>query len=149
MNIGVVGAGYVGLTTGICLSSLDHKITIFDLDEKKLNKISERKLPFFEKGLGEILEHVVDKKNLIPQNSMNELVKNSYYKTKDDHFSVYLLPDHNYVGQTQNVADRKRKHRNYHNRNVDNIQILHKFNTREEALAKEAEYHNMGYAGAK
>ena len=82
-------------------------------------------------------------------NRMNELVKNSYYKTKDDHFSVYLLPDHNYVGQTQNVADRKRKHRNYHNRNVDNIQILHKFNTREEALAKEAEYHNMGYAGAK
>ena len=77
MNIGVVGAGYVGLTTGICLSSLDHKITIFDLDEKKLNKISERKLPFFEKGLGEILEHVIDKKNLIPQNSMNELVKNT------------------------------------------------------------------------
>ena len=30
MDIGIIGAGYVGLTTGICLASGNHKISIFD-----------------------------------------------------------------------------------------------------------------------
>ena len=74
MKIGIVGAGYVGLTTGICLASLKHKISIFDLDEEKLKKIRERKLPFFEKGLEEILEKVISTGDLSPQNDVNELV---------------------------------------------------------------------------
>lgn len=74
MKIGIIGAGYVGLTTGICLASLKHKISIFDLDEEKLKKIRERKLPFFEKGLEEILEKVISTGDLIPQNDVNELV---------------------------------------------------------------------------
>ena len=74
MKIGIVGAGYVGLTTGICLASLKHKISIFDLDEEKLKKIRERKLPFFEKGLEEILEKVISRGDLSPQNDVNELV---------------------------------------------------------------------------
>jgi UDPglucose 6-dehydrogenase len=74
LKIGIIGAGYVGLTTGICLASLKHKISIFDLDEEKLKKIRERKLPFFEKGLEEILEKVISTGDLIPQNDVNELV---------------------------------------------------------------------------
>ena len=42
MKIGVVGAGYVGLTTGICLASLKHKISIFDVDEEKLEQIRKK-----------------------------------------------------------------------------------------------------------
>ena len=57
MKIGVVGAGYVGLTTGICLASLKHKISIFDVDKGKLEQIRKKNLPFFEKGLEKHLEH--------------------------------------------------------------------------------------------
>ena len=74
MKIGVVGAGYVGLTTGICLASLKHKISIFDVDEEKLEQIRKKNLPFFEKGLEEILEKVVSTGDLIPQNDINKLV---------------------------------------------------------------------------
>ena len=74
MKIGVVGAGYVGLTTGICLASLKHKIIIFDVDEGKLEQIRKKNLPFFEKGLQEILEKVVSTGDLIPQNDINKLV---------------------------------------------------------------------------
>ena len=74
MKIGVVGAGYVGLTTGICLASLKHKISIFDVDEEKLEQIRKKNLPFFEKGLQEILEKVVSTGDLIPQNDVNKLV---------------------------------------------------------------------------
>ena len=49
MKIGVIGSGYVGLTTGICLASLGHKIFIYDVDEEKLEKIKEKKLPFWKK----------------------------------------------------------------------------------------------------
>jgi len=74
LKIGVVGAGYVGLTTGICLASLKHKIIIFDVDEGKLEQIRKKNLPFFEKGLQEILEKVVSTGDLIPQNDINKLV---------------------------------------------------------------------------
>ena len=74
MKIGVVGAGYVGLTTGICLASLKHKISIFDVDEGKLEQIRRKNLPFFEKGLEEILEKVVSTDYLTPQNDVNKLV---------------------------------------------------------------------------
>ena len=75
LKIGVIGAGYVGLTTGICLASLRHQIFIYDLDEEKLNKIKEKKLPFFERGLQEILDRVISSNELVPQNNLDNLVK--------------------------------------------------------------------------
>ena len=74
MKIGVIGAGYVGLTTGICLASLKHEISIFDIDEEKLEQIRKKNLPFFEKGLQEILEKVISVGYLIPQNDVSKLV---------------------------------------------------------------------------
>ena len=58
MKIGIIGVGYVGLTTAICLASMKHEISIFDINEEKIKQIREKKLPFFEKGLQEILENV-------------------------------------------------------------------------------------------
>jgi UDPglucose 6-dehydrogenase len=75
LKIGIVGAGYVGLTTGICLASLGHKIFIYDLDEEKLQKIKDKKLPFFERGLEEILEKVISSDKLVPENNLNNLIK--------------------------------------------------------------------------
>ncbi len=75
MKIGVIGSGYVGLTTGICLASLGHKIFIYVLDNGKLKKIGERKLPFFEKGLQEVLDTVISSRGLVPENDLDNLVK--------------------------------------------------------------------------
>ena len=74
MKIGIIGSGYVGLTTGICLASLKHKISIFDTDGGKLEQIRKKNLPFIEKGLQEILEKVISTGDLIPQNDVNKLV---------------------------------------------------------------------------
>lgn len=76
-----------------------------------------------------------------------DYVNEWYHKNmKDDHFSVYLLPNENYVGQTQCVRRRINEHKNVGNDTLD-YKILHTFNTREEALEKEAEYHSKGYKG--
>ena len=77
MNLAVIGAGYVGLTTAICLASQNHRITIFDIDDEKIKKIQNKKLPFFENGLQEILENVISSNNLIPVTNLNELVQNT------------------------------------------------------------------------
>ena len=34
-NVGVVGAGYVGLVTGACLGHLGHRVTCVDKDEER------------------------------------------------------------------------------------------------------------------
>ena len=62
---------------------------------------------------------------------------------------VYLLPDHNYVGITDNPIYRMNNHRSKHNRNTSNWVELKRFDTREEALAYESQLHSQGYAGGK
>jgi len=36
MNIVVIGTGYVGLTTGVCLAEIGHTVLCIDKDEKKI-----------------------------------------------------------------------------------------------------------------
>ena len=71
-----------------------------------------------------------------------------YHKNKknDNQFSVYLIPNENYVGQTNNIYKRMCWHKHY-GRDISDYKVLHTFDTREEALAKEKEYHAMGYNG--
>ena len=62
---------------------------------------------------------------------------------------VYLLPDHNYVGVTNNPIFRMDRHRSTHNRNTSNwVEIAH-YNKRQEALKHETKLHSQGYEGAK
>lgn len=77
MNLGVIGAGYVGLTTGICLSTLGHKIFIYDKLENKIQKIKEKVMPFFEEGLQELLEKTISSENLKATNYIDELTTNT------------------------------------------------------------------------
>ena len=77
MKIGVIGAGYVGITTGICLASKKNSVTIFDIDSKKINQISCKKMPFFEKGLQELLEKTISENYLKPTSDLNFLIQNS------------------------------------------------------------------------
>ena len=77
MKLGVIGASYVGLTTAVCLASMKHEISIFDIDNEKIKCVSEKKMPFFETGLEELLEVNVSKKNLQVADDLNTLVQNT------------------------------------------------------------------------
>ena len=46
MKLGIIGAGYVGLTTAICLASMKHEISVFDIDDEKIKYINEKKCHF-------------------------------------------------------------------------------------------------------
>ena len=62
-DIAVIGAGYVGLTTGACLAHLGHNVIIADVDETKIQNLEEGEIPIFEPGLSELIANaVIDEK---------------------------------------------------------------------------------------
>ena len=51
MDIFVVGAGYVGLTTAATLSYLGHRVVVHDLDAERTAMLARGRSPIFEPGL--------------------------------------------------------------------------------------------------
>lgn len=56
MKISVIGAGYVGIVTGIGFAELGNEVIFVDIDGKKVNTINSGKAPIFEKGLDELMQ---------------------------------------------------------------------------------------------
>lgn len=63
MEISIVGAGYVGLTTGISFAEFGNKVKFIDIDEDKINKIKKGMAPIYEEGLQELIKKNLDKVN--------------------------------------------------------------------------------------
>jgi UDPglucose 6-dehydrogenase len=57
-RIGVIGAGYVGLVTGVCLASQGFQVTLRDIDATKVAALNDGQVPIYEPGLAELMaEH--------------------------------------------------------------------------------------------
>jgi UDPglucose 6-dehydrogenase len=56
-RVGVVGAGYVGLTTAACLSHLGHDVVCADLDPERVARLSKGDVPILEEGLDDLVAH--------------------------------------------------------------------------------------------
>jgi|SRR5579884_743298 len=55
MNISIVGTGYVGLTTGVCLAWLGHEVTCVDTDASKIEALSRGESPIYEPFLPDLM----------------------------------------------------------------------------------------------
>jgi UDPglucose 6-dehydrogenase len=73
MNIVVVGTGYVGLVTGVGFSELGHTVSFIDLDETKINNLSNKKIPFYEPNLKEYFQKDENFKRMSFFSSYSEL----------------------------------------------------------------------------
>ncbi len=56
MQIAVIGSGYVGLVTGVCLSEFGFRVTCVDKDADKIAKLQQHIMPIFEPGLDKLIE---------------------------------------------------------------------------------------------
>ena len=61
MKISVIGTGFVGLVTGACLASNINKVICVDKDKKKIKKLNNKFIPFYEPGLSEIVKKKINK----------------------------------------------------------------------------------------
>ncbi len=55
LEVGVIGAGYVGLATGACLAHLGYKVTCLDRDEERIASLQEGTVPFYEPALDRLV----------------------------------------------------------------------------------------------
>jgi len=55
MRVSIVGTGYVGLVTGVCLAERGHDVLCVDVDPVKVDMINSARAPIHEKGLPELL----------------------------------------------------------------------------------------------
>jgi UDPglucose 6-dehydrogenase len=51
LKIAIIGSGYVGLVSGVCLADFGHTVTCIDKDEVKIAALQRGQIPIYEPGL--------------------------------------------------------------------------------------------------
>ncbi|SHP66314.1 UDP-glucose 6-dehydrogenase [Mycobacteroides abscessus subsp. abscessus] len=64
MRIAVIGTGYVGLSTGVCLAEIGHHVICVDTSEEKINLLRGGESPIYEPGMEELLTKNMEAKRL-------------------------------------------------------------------------------------
>lgn len=77
MKIAVVGTGYVGLVVGTCFAENGHTVTCVDVDEGIIENLKKGKIPIYEPGLEELVEHNTEEERLFFTTSLAEAVEKS------------------------------------------------------------------------
>ncbi len=77
MKIGVVGTGYVGLVTGVCLADFGTEVICMDVDENKVDLLNNGGVPIYEPGLEELVERNIYYKRLQITSDMKKTVEES------------------------------------------------------------------------
>ncbi|MBM3713953.1 MAG: UDP-glucose 6-dehydrogenase, partial [Actinobacteria bacterium] len=65
MKVCVIGTGYVGLVTGVCLAEIGHSVICVDKDEAKIKMLLSNKMPIYEPGLDSLVLKNINSKKLI------------------------------------------------------------------------------------
>ena len=63
-DVAVIGAGYVGLTTAVCLAHLGHDVVCADIDAERVDRLNKGEVPILEDGLPELLAEGLSSRRL-------------------------------------------------------------------------------------
>jgi len=59
MRVCVIGTGYVGLVTGVCLAHIGHDVICVDNNEEKVKLMQTGQSPIYEPGLSELMQSAI------------------------------------------------------------------------------------------
>lgn len=84
-KIAIIGTGYVGLTSGACLSHLGHTVVCADVVPEKVESLSRGEVPILEAGLDELVHEGIETGRL-------SFVLGAEHAVKDAEFIFLCLP---------------------------------------------------------
>jgi nucleotide sugar dehydrogenase len=59
MRVAVIGAGYVGLVSAVCLAERGHQVSCVDVDQERVATLRQGRVPFHEPGLAPLAARVI------------------------------------------------------------------------------------------
>lgn len=77
MKIAVVGTGYVGLVTGTCFAETGNDVTCVDIDQSKVDKLSNGQITIYEPGLEKLFLRNLKEERLRFTTSLEEGIKDA------------------------------------------------------------------------
>ena len=77
MKIVIIGAGYVGLVSGICFSDFGHQVVCVEKDERKLEMLNRGEIPIYEPGLHSLLSKNIAAERISFTNNIKSAMKNA------------------------------------------------------------------------
>ena len=73
----MIGAGYVGLVSGVCFSDLGNEVVCVDKDQNKINSLKNSIIPIYEPGLEELVKKNYKAGRLSFTTNLSNAVKSS------------------------------------------------------------------------
>lgn len=77
MNIAIIGSGYVGLVSGVCLAKIGHRVICVDNDVEKIKSLKQGKATIYEPGLEELMQSLLKRRRLFFSASIKEAAQKS------------------------------------------------------------------------
>lgn len=74
MKLAIIGTGYVGLITGVCLANVGHTVYCVDVNEEKINKLSAGIPTIYEANLEILLKSNIEDKHLFFTTSLKDII---------------------------------------------------------------------------
>ena len=77
MVITMIGSGYVGLVSGVCLADTGHTVICADINKEKIAMLNNGQIPIYEPGLTELIAKNIKEERLTFSCDITESVKKS------------------------------------------------------------------------
>ncbi|HEX3568810.1 MAG TPA: UDP-glucose/GDP-mannose dehydrogenase family protein [Candidatus Saccharimonadales bacterium] len=75
----IVGTGYVGLVTAICMAKMGHTATCYDINPERVSQLKQGKSPFYEPDVSELLAAGLESRRVIISDSLSEAYTGQRY----------------------------------------------------------------------
>jgi UDPglucose 6-dehydrogenase len=75
MKIGIIGSGYVGLVTGVCLATKGFSVICFDSNQRLLEKLNSGTPPFYEPELENFLGDALSANKIIGTDNFQSMME--------------------------------------------------------------------------
>ena len=77
MNISIIGTGYVGLVSGVCLAEFGMNVTCIDSNSEKIKNLNDGIIPIYEPGLEGLVKKNINEERIKFVTNLSDGIKNS------------------------------------------------------------------------